>query len=411
MQAPESDIYDVVIVGGGMVGISLALMLSAQHQPWKILLVEAQAYQFSGAPAFRPSFDARSTALSWGARKIFDNLNLWQQLAEHACAIEQVHVSDRGHVGLSRMQAADAGVDALGYVVENRRLGQVLLQALSTVSVEVRAPAQISTARMLRDAAQLTLDSGDKVQGKLLVIADGAASNTAELLGIHSHSQSYGQTAIIANIALGEPHRGVAYERFTDWGPMAMLPLEPVDGQNRSALVWTLPPDKAVELMGCDESEFLLTLQERFGHRLGNLTAVGQRFAYPLALTEAAEQVRRNLVVLGNAAHSLHPVAGQGFNLSLRDAACLAEVLGQARARNLPFNSLEILERYQQQQSSDQRNTVLFSDSLPKLFGVNAKAVQLARNGGLVAMDLLAPLRTRFARFGMGMAGREARHG
>ena len=410
MSSGESEQYDLIIVGGGMVGISLALLLRAQACHWKILLVEAQAYPEGGAVGYRPSFDARSTALSWSSRKIFDQIGLWAELEQRVSPISQVHVSDRGHVGLSRILAEEAGVEALGYVTENRWLGEVLLRALRKSAVELRAPAQVDAVRIVRDGAQVTLAGGEQLRGRLLVVADGAGSATAGQLGIHYSSQSYGQTAIIANIALSQPHQGIAYERFTDWGPMAMLPLPDCEDCPRSALVWTLPQDKASSLMASNESEFLLTLQDRFGFRLGKLVSVGQRFSYPLSLTLATEQVRRHLVVLGNAAHSLHPVAGQGFNLSLRDAAGLAEVLGEAR-REEDFAGLDALERFQANQAADQRNTTLFSDSLPRLFGLDTKVVQLARNSGLVAMDLLAPLRNRFARFGMGLAAREARHG
>jgi ubiquinone biosynthesis UbiH/UbiF/VisC/COQ6 family hydroxylase len=244
-----------------------------------------------------------------------------------------------------------------------------------------------------------------------VVIADGANSQTAQKVGIHSNQQPYGQMGIIANIALEKPHDGVAYERFTPQGPMAMLPLPDYEGSSRCALVWTQPTETAVRLMDASDEDFIKALQECFGYRLGMLQKVGERYAYPLALTTSTEQVRRNLVVLGNAAHSLHPVAGQGFNLSLRDVAMLADVLGKAKSCGADFAALETLERYQQQQLADQQNTLLFSDNLPKLFSQSSSAVALGRNSGLLMMDLMPSLRGRFATFGMGMATREAGHG
>ncbi len=404
--------YDIVIVGGGMVGISLALLLAEQQYPWKVLLLEAQAYQQSDKSEYRPSFDARSTALSWSSRKIFEAAGLWSALQSQASHIKKIHVSDRGHIGLTRIDAQEAGVEALGYVVENRWIGSVLLEKLATTSVEVLAPARVAAIKPLKNGVRLTLEDSEQIiESSLVVIADGANSQTAQKIGIHSNQQPYGQQGIIANIALDKPHDGVAYERFTDQGPMAMLPLPDYQGRPRCALVWTEPAEKAEQLMAASDQEFLQCLQERFGYRLGMLQQVGERHAYPLSLTTSTEQVRRNLVVLGNAAHSLHPVAGQGFNLSLRDVAVLADVLGGARSSGVDFAALETLETYQQQQLADQQNTLLFSDNLPKLFSQPSSAVALGRNSGLLMMDLMPGLRSRFARFGMGMATREARHG
>ncbi len=406
--------YDIVIVGGGMVGISLALLLRAQR-PWKILVVEAQELAVSDSPvsgAYSSSFDARSTALSWSSRNIYQSIAVWPQLKRHLAAIAQIHVSDRGHAGLTRIDAADANVDALGYVVENQWLGSVLLNQLAETDIQLLGSAGVETIVPLAAGMRLGVQQSDQdlqtIDAKLVVIADGAGSSTSKKLGIQSQSSTYGQTGIIANISLEKPHGGVAYERFTDQGPMALLPLTDFKGRPRSALVWTQPSEMAESLMAADEQSFLEQLQTRFGYRLGRFKQLGERVAYPLALTTATEQVRRHLVVMGNAAHSLHPVAGQGFNLSLRDAATLANSLAQAGEA---IGDLAVLQQYQQQQAADQRNTVLFSDSLPKLFGLSSSVIALGRNSGLLAMDLIPSLRNSFAQFGMGMATREPGHG
>ena len=404
--------YDLVIVGGGMVGISLALLLAQQEPDWNVLLLEAQAYDNSDKHNNHPSFDSRSTALSWSSRKIFQAAGLWSGLESHTSAINNIHVSDRGHIGLARISADEADVEALGYVIENRWIGAVLLEKLAVTSVEMMAPERVSKITPLKSGVNVELEnSGQTIQTSLLVIADGANSQTAQKLGIHSDNQPYGQQGIIANIALQDAHHGVAYERFTNQGPMAMLPLPDFDGSPRCALVWTQPPKRAAELMAASDEDFLKALQESFGYRMGLVKKVGERVAYPLALTTASEQVRRNIVVLGNAAHSLHPVAGQGFNLSLRDVATLADVLGKAKLSGADFASLETLEGYRQQQFADQQNTLMFSDNLPKLFAQSSSIVALGRNSGLVMMDLLPSLRSRFAKFGMGMANKEAGHG
>ena len=413
-QTSDESHYDIVIVGGGMVGISLALLLAKQRaaegQSWKVLLIEAQPLEGLAEGADKPSFDARSTALSWGSHKIFESIGVWPELKKSVSEIKQIHVSDRGHVGLTRISAEDASVAALGYVVENRWMGSRLLTQLAVTDVELMSSTTIKAITPLMAGMQLTLEkTGQIVQTSLLIVADGLGSSTALKLGITPNSSAYGQTGIITNITLEKPHGGVAYERFTDQGPMALLPLTDFQGQPRSALVWTLPNDQAATLMAANDSIFLQTLQDRFGYRLGRFEQLVERISYPLTLTTSSEQVRRHLVVIGNAAHALHPVAGQGFNLSLRDAATLANCL-QPKLGGPDVGALKTLQAYQQRQATDQNNTVLFSDSLPKLFGQTSPAAALGRNCGLLALDLLPGLRGRFARFGMGMATREAGH-
>lgn len=407
--SPEATHYDIAIVGAGMVGISLALLL-AQQQRWRVLLVESQSLEGSDGPSYSPSFDARSTALSWSSQKIFQALGLWPQLRRHASAIAQIHVSDRGHFGLTRLEAEQAGVDALGYVIENSWLGAVLMAATADTEIDLQGHTEVADIKPLAESMQLTLkdtnqqtDSPIEVNTKLLIVADGAASSCGQQLGIHRHSKSYGQSAIIANISLSSPHGGVAYERFTDQGPMALLPLSDYQNRPRSALVWTQPTESAQHLLNADKDAFLVDLQQRFGQRMGRFNDVGERVAYPLTLSTSEEQVRRRLVVIGNAAHSLHPVAGQGFNLSLRDISVLAKTLADC-PQDADIGDLKHLQNYQQQQAADQRNTLLFTDGLPKLFGLSSPLAALGRNSGLLLMDLLPSLRNQFAQFGMGLA-------
>ena len=412
--------FDVAIVGGGMVGISLALLL-AEQPGLKILLIESLTMNLhSGTQSsYSSSFDARSTALSWASRKIYQSVGLWDRLRLHLSEIKQIHVSDRGHSGLTRMTAEDANVEALGYVVENRWLGSVLIEQLSLSGVEVQMDSAVAKLKPLSSGMQLDLHRGAASNGKsenhlvkarLVVIADGADSQTAQKLGIFSDTTSYNQTAIIANIGLENAHNGIAYERFTDQGPMAMLPLSDYEGQHRSALVWARPTENAEQLMASSNADFLQSLQKNFGYRLGRLKIGGERVSYPLSLGLASEQVRQNVVLMGNSAHSLHPVAGQGFNLSLRDAATLASTVQRARINGRSIGSLEVLEEYYQQQLGDQRNTLMFSDSLTKSFGHSSLLTTLGRNSGLLTLDLIPGLRKRFARFGMGMLNTEAKH-
>ena len=399
---------DIAIVGGGMVGASLALLLSSLNLGWRINVIEA----FPMTPAsdnLQPSFDARSTALSHSSREVFEMLGLWSTLSPRLAEIKEVHVSDRGHIGNTRLKAVEQNLPALGYVVENQWLGSVLMEALQQApGVEVIAPAQVASVKPIRNGVELSLSGPEEsanLQAKLLVVADGAQSSTRDMLGIDATTRDYGQVALVANISLQQDHQGVAYERFTDSGPMAMLPLQPVENEYRSALVWTLPPDRAAEMIEASDEVFLAELQDRFGHRLGPFKRVGTRHSYPIRLITSNEQVRSHVVVVGNAAHSLHPVAGQGFNLALRDVAVLANELA-ASAKGDALGQLSVLQNYLKQQQADQKQTILLSDLLPKVFGIDSSPVALARNLGLLALDTMPLLRHQFARLGMGLETR-----
>ncbi|MBO3277856.1 2-octaprenyl-6-methoxyphenyl hydroxylase [Pseudomonas schmalbachii] len=387
----------IAIVGGGLVGASLALLLQsrARERGWKILLIEP----FAPGDSYQPSYDARSTALSFGSRQIYERLGVWQQIAQRAEPIAQIHVSDRGRFGSARLTAMEEGVPALGYVVENAWLGQCLWHALDPELVSWRCPAEVRQMEALGDGYRLTLDDDSQVDCDLAVLADGGRSSLREQLGIGVHTAPYGQTALIANVSPSEDHRGQAFERFTDHGPMALLPLP----ENRCALVWTRSSKDAERLRELPDAEFLRELQDTFGYRLGTLRQVGARYTYPLSLIESEEQIRPHLVVLGNAAHSLHPIAGQGFNLSLRDAQALGDRLLQEEA---PPGDFAVLQRYLEGQALDQQMTVGFSDRVTRLFSNAQPLLATGRNLGLLGLDLLPPAKRWFARQAMGLGAR-----
>ncbi|WP_191490074.1 2-octaprenyl-6-methoxyphenyl hydroxylase [Pseudomonas sp. FEN] len=389
--------FNLAIIGGGLVGASLALALQAgaKARGWKIVLIEP----FAPGDSYQPSYDARSSALSFGARQIYQRLGLWQAISPRAEPIKQIHVSDRGRFSTARLSAMEEGVPALGYVVENAWLGQCLWQALDKEVVSWRCPAQVTHLQPLEDGYRLTLGDETQLDCDLAILADGGRSGLREQLGIGVRKRPYNQSALIANITTSEVHNGMAFERFTDEGPMALLPLP----ENRCALVWTRQGMDAQRLAELDERSFLAELQGVFGYRLGTLRQVGARHLYPLSLVEAEEQVRAHLVVLGNAAHSLHPIAGQGFNLSLRDAQALAEAL---LASTAPLGDLATLQAYQARQRLDQTLTVGFSDQVTRLFGNAQPLVALGRNIGLLGLDLLPPAKRWFARQAMGLGTR-----
>jgi 2-octaprenyl-6-methoxyphenol hydroxylase len=300
------------------------------------------------------------------------------------------------------LHAARESVPALGYVVENAQLGEVLLAALDSEVVDWMAPARAISTRATPDGYEVDVEiegSSQRIRTDLLVLADGGRSGLLDQLGVHRKISPYGQTAIVANISSAMGHGSVAYERFTESGPLALLPLA---GQ-RSALVWTLPEHQAQAIAVLPDDAFLRALQQAFGYRMGALTRVGTRVCYPLNLIEAQEQVRANLVVLGNAAHSLHPIAGQGFNLSLRDTLALADKLIAASNKGIALGDLQVLQGYLDGQRNDQRLTVAFSDYLTRLFSNRQPLLTMGRNLGLLGLDLLPPARRMFARQAMGL--------
>ena len=396
-----SEEYDILIIGGGLVGASLAVALG--QAGLAVAVVEA-------SPLFpvdqQPSYDERSIALAQGSQGIFAALGLWESLQDQVCPIHTIHVSDRGHFGFTRLRREEQGVPALGYVATARVLGQTLLERLRTLkTVRILAPAQLIDFQLLGDSVSTRLMLEDRTlecRARLLVAADGAQSSVRDQLGIQSIRRDYDQTAVIANVTAERDHQHVAYERFTDTGPLALLPMS---GQ-RCALVWTVRSDQTDDIMALDDGQFLSRLQERFGYRLGRFVKVGRRHAYPLQLLRARECIRPRMALIGNAVHTLHPVAGQGFNLGLRDVAALAEVVIDAKRQGVDIGEASVLRRYADWRQADQRRVVAFTDSVVRLFGQSLPPLAWLRDAGMLALDICPPAKRWFGRLTMGRSGR-----
>jgi 2-octaprenyl-6-methoxyphenol hydroxylase len=394
---------DVAIVGGGLVGASLALALAPLGL--RIALVEAVA---RGEPE-QPSFDERTTALANGSVRTFRTLGVWQGMERDATPIHRLHVSERGRFGVARIDAAQQGLPALGFVVPNWAMGRSLIAALdATPGIEMLAPARVAGTELLAEERRIevaTAGGTRSLQAKLVVAADGARSTLRELVGIGAEQWDYDQTAIVATATTQRFHDHVAYERFTPHGPIAILPLR--DG--RCGIVWTNRPEESTRLLALDDAGFARELQDAFGMRLGRFVQVGRRQSYELALTRAAAHVAPRLVIVGNAAQGLHPIAGQGFNLGLRDAASLAEVVAEALADGDDPGGERALNAYADWRDQDRRRIVAFTDGLVRVFGSPLGLVRGLRGLGLLAFDALPPAKSALARLSVGAAGRVPR--
>ena len=395
--------YDIVIAGGGMIGTSLALALAPLGL--RVAVVEAVARK----AAAQPSFDDRSTALSRSTQRMFEAMGLWPEIVAASTPIRGIHVSDQGRFGFSHIDADEQGVEALGYVVINRVLGGVLQDALDSLEgVDVVCPARIVDIELAPDCATaIVVDADDRQQTlscDLLVASDGANSAVREMMGIVAQKSHYGQRAVIGNLLPEKDIDFMAYERFTQQGPLAILPV--ADG--RAGFVWTVSEDDADRVMALDDDAFLAELQQQFGYRLGAFSRVGKRASYPLILSKALRLTATRSVLIGNSAHGLHPVSAQGFNLGMRDVAAIVDCIADARSSKAAFDpgNAALLEQYASWRRSDQKKLVRFTDGLVKLFGSERRPLRTLRSIGMLGFDLVPGVRSAFAKHTMGLAGR-----
>lgn len=394
-------LFDVAIVGGGMVGASLCAALAPLGL--RIALIEAVPHDSAASP----SFDERTTALSNGSRRILETLGVWSGVQAAATPIGKIHVSDQGRFGFARIDAAEQGLAAMGYVVPNRALGAALWTRLpASANVQIHCPAEVSNITTTPQAATLQIVQAGSVASidtRLVVAADGVQSAVRGAFGVEAQSRDYEQTAVITTVLPQRFHDHVAYERFTDSGPLALLPLN--DG--RCTLVLTLSRAMAESAMSWSDSEFLAEVQRRFGFRLGRFLKVGRRVPYPLALTRSLRTSSGRCVIVGNAAQGLHPVAGMGFNLGLRDVASLAELIAEHR-RETGFDagSSALLAEYDDWRATDRGRVIAFTDGLVRLFANPLGTVRHLRDLGLLAFDLLPPAKAALSRLSTGGGSR-----
>jgi len=389
------DAYDIVICGGGLVGTTLALCLA--HLPLSIALIEPQPQ----APKRSP--DDRTFTLAQGSKRALSALGVWSRLADGSFhAITEIEVSDRrGRFGLAHILAREQGVEALGYVTENAALLEALYSTIATTAVKVIKGRFLALERQALTAV-VTLDGSEgpaRVKGRLVIGADGTRSAVRAACGIGVSLREYGRHAIVANCQVSQPLPHTAFERFAPHGPIAALPL----GQDRYTFVISRPD--APQWQAFDDEQFLVELEAAFGTRLGRFLAAGRRQSFPLTLQLAETAVAARVAIIGNAAHTLHPVAGQGFNLGLRDAAVLADHIAAALRTSEDYGSLEFLQTYADKRTADTRATVRFTDGLVRLFSLDVGPIAWARNLALTCVDCLPPVKHALAQRTMGLKG------
>jgi 2-octaprenyl-6-methoxyphenol hydroxylase len=389
---------DLIIAGGGMTGLALACTVAGANVP--VLLIEQRQLPDTTAPAL----DGRVTAIARGSRHLLEAVGIWPYLAAEAEPILDIEVGERHSPLTVHYDHRAVGGEPLGHIVENRVIRRALLRRiaeLSTGALHVAAPARWERIERRADAVDVALASGQRVQARLLVAADGRGSPLRDLAGIGVTRWNYRQTGIVATIAHGEPHHGRAFERFFATGPLAMLPMQ----GNRSSIVWAADDRLARELIALDDQDFIGELTDRFGDRYGALELAGPRWHYPLAMAQARRYTDRRLVLVGDAARTIHPIAGQGWNLALRDVAALAELVVDASRLGLDRGGPYVLQRYERWRRFDSLALIGITDGLNRLFANDLLPLRLARELGLGAVERIPPLKRFFMRHAMGLLG------
>ena len=408
----------VLIVGGGHVGLSFALLLA--HHGIASTLLEKNSYPEIGPEDDRSRshyLDSRNTALSRRTVQIYQEIGLWSELQSHACRIDAVQISEQGSFGRAQLNKKDEKVESFGQVMENAWLGRKLLLAVQDESlITIIDNAEVTTIDQQADGVTLNFnyygssEDEQQLQASVLVACDGRDSNVRQLLNIGITTYDYQQTAIVGVVETDKPHEHIAIERFSPAGPLAVLPLTDPDGDGnddyqtgyRRSVVWVCPTGEEQQYLA-DDAHFLATLQQAFGSRAGTFIAAGRRGAYPLTRVLAKSQVDGRCVIMGNAAHTLHPVAGQGFNLCMRDAHVLAQMMSAQVMKGADIGDVSLLKRYEKSRLSDQKRVIRFCDAIVHGFTHPNPAIKLARNVALVAFDKLPNIKPLVATYAMGL--------
>ena len=397
---------EVIIVGGGMVGLSLALMLAKQNIAVKLLeAIKYPNYDDENLAPYHSSFDARNSALSRRTVQIYQELGLWSALQEHATPILEVNITEQGSFGKARLKAEQEKVESFGQVIENAWLGRVLLTEVQKQPfIELIDGVQVTQLTQDADMAYIAASRGEEkltLQAKIVIAADGRDSFCRKALGIGASEHDYDQVAIVTTVQTSKPHNHVGFERFSSLGPLALLPLP---GEYRRSVVWPVKKGTEGEWLGDENDQhFLDALQETYGDRAGKFQKTGKRFSFPLSQVLAEKQAVGRVVLMGNAAHTIHPVAGQGFNLCMRDAHVLVRYLTEQIAQNADLGDAEMLQAYEASRLTDQQRVIKFCDSVVRGFSNSNPILKFIRNTGLVAFDTIPGIKPLVANYAMGL--------
>ena len=405
---------DVLVIGGGMVGLTLACALADAG----VTTVLADAEK--PAATLAPAHDGRASAIAFGSQRILAGVGAWGDMASDAEPILDIRVSDgdgRGRVSpmflhydhqelAGRLEGTAAGAPPFGWIVENRVIRRALLARVAALpGASHLAPARVLELTHTPAGISATLDTGTRVTARLAVAAEGKSSPTRRAAGIPATEWSYPQTGIVCTIGHELPHGGVAHEHFLPSGPFAVLPMTTTADGHRSSIVWTEKSELAPAMIALDDKGFAAEIMRRFGRSLGEIRVLGARWTYPLTLMHAGRYVDPRIALIGDAAHVIHPIAGQGLNLGLRDVAALAEAVVDAHRLGLDVGQADVLARYERWRRFDTMMLLAVTDSLNRLFSTDMALVRLARDFGLAAVDRLPPLKRLFMRHAMGLVG------
>ncbi len=388
--------HDVLVVGGGMVGLTLAAALGGAGLRVRVVDREAVAWTTD------PGFDGRASAIAAGSRAVLDAIGAWSDMAGDAGPILEIRVTDGASPLFLHYDFRDIGEGPLGHIVENRHIRRALLRRIAALeSVDLTGGHTVEAIDRGSLRAEARLDDGTVITARLVVAADGRNSPTREAAGIGVTSWRYDQTGIVCTVAHARPHLGIAQERFLPSGPFAILPMT----GDRSSIVWTERADLAPRLLALDDAAFAAELARRFGDYLGALEVVGPRFSYPLSLAHAERYIDNRLALVGDAAHAMHPIAGQGFNIGVRDVAALAETIVDTIRLGLDPGTTTALERYQRWRRFDNTVMLALTDGLNRLFSNDVAPLRMARDTGLAVVDRMPALKRVLMRHAMGQAG------
>ncbi|WP_298144614.1 FAD-dependent oxidoreductase [uncultured Acinetobacter sp.] len=396
----------VVIVGGGMVGLSLALMLAKANIQVKLLeAISYPNYEDANLAPYHSSFDARNTALSRRSVQIYQELGLWDVLQQYATPILQVDITEQGSFGKARLIAEKEKVESFGQVIENAWLGRILLtQVREHHNIELIDGVQVTQLTQDEHLAYIEAKRGDEVltiEAPLVIAADGRDSFCRKALGIGFSTHEYDQVAIVTTVQTSKPHAHIGFERFSALGPLALLP---VPGEYRRSVVWPVKKGTEHEWLGEENDQhFLDALQKTYGDRAGKFEKTGKRFSYPLSQVLAEKQAVGRVVLMGNAAHTIHPVAGQGFNLCLRDAYVLLRFLTEQLAQKQDIGEPNMLKAYEQARLKDQQRVIRFCDLVVRGFSNQNIILKLIRNTGLLAFETIPGFKPLVANYAMGL--------